>query len=95
MSITIYEVASHAILHITSNLLQALHTIRYEQTSRVLWMDAICINQSDTTEKGHQVALMGRIYRDTQRVVVCLGCQEFPPHRLQDLLIELVQIIKE
>jgi hypothetical protein len=95
MSSTVYEVASHATLHITSNLSQALHAIRFEHTPRVLWIDAICINQSDLGEKGHQVALMGQIYRNAQRVVVWLGRPRIAPNRLQSLLKKLVQFTNE
>ena len=94
MSHTVHELASQATLHITANLSQALHAIRYEHTPRVLWVDAICINQSDLREKGHQVALMGQIYRDAQRVVVWLGLK-IAPDRLQVLVDEFVQIAKE
>ncbi|KAH3944332.1 hypothetical protein HBI56_162860 [Parastagonospora nodorum] len=95
MSHTVRELASQATLHITSNLSQALHAIRYENTPRVIWIDAICINQSDLREKGHQVALMGQIYRDAQRVVVFLGCLKITLNRLQVLVNELVQITQE
>ncbi|KAH3956880.1 hypothetical protein HBH64_240440 [Parastagonospora nodorum] len=94
MSHTVRELASQATLHITSNLSQALHAIRYENTPRVIWIDAICINQSDLREKGHQVALMGQIYRDAQRVVVWLGLK-IATDRLQVLVDELVQIARE
>jgi hypothetical protein len=94
MSHTVRELASQATLHITSNLSQALRAIRYENRPRVLWIDAICINQSDLREKGHQVALMGQIYRDAQRVVVWLGLK-IAPDRFQVLVDELVQIARE
>lgn len=38
-----------------------------------LWCDAICIDQSNKDEKGHQVFMMGDIYRDAERVVACVG----------------------
>lgn len=40
---------------------------------RWVWIDAICINQADTEEKNSQVAMMGRIYRQSQNVCVWLG----------------------
>ncbi|KAH6671499.1 heterokaryon incompatibility protein-domain-containing protein [Plectosphaerella plurivora] len=42
-------------------------------TPRTLWVDAVCINQTDNAEKSHQVARMDRIYRLAYRVVVWLG----------------------
>ncbi|KAI9779440.1 MAG: hypothetical protein M1839_007405 [Geoglossum umbratile] len=38
-----------------------------------IWVDAICINQSDDLEKAEQVALMGDIYKSAQSVVIWLG----------------------
>lgn len=38
-----------------------------------LWIDSICINQNDIQERGRQVAMMGRSFRQASRVVVWLG----------------------
>ncbi|KAK1969839.1 HET-domain-containing protein, partial [Colletotrichum sublineola] len=38
-----------------------------------LWVDAVCINQSSTTEKSVQVAMMATIYRNARDVLVWLG----------------------
>lgn len=38
-----------------------------------LWVDAICIDQQNITERSHQVALMGRIYSKAVRVHACTG----------------------
>ncbi|KAK4212080.1 heterokaryon incompatibility protein-domain-containing protein [Rhypophila decipiens] len=43
--------------------------------SRTLWIDAICINQNDVTEKNIQLPLMGRIYSESTRVVAYLGAE--------------------
>jgi hypothetical protein len=40
---------------------------------RVLWCDAICINQQDEEEKVYQVGSMAKIYGFARRVVVWLG----------------------
>ena len=37
------------------------------------WVDQLCINQSDLTELGNQVALMRCIYRKAQNVYIWLG----------------------
>ncbi|KXJ87678.1 heterokaryon incompatibility protein-domain-containing protein, partial [Microdochium bolleyi] len=37
------------------------------------WIDAICINQDDISERSSQVALMRRIYRQASRIVIWLG----------------------
>jgi len=40
-----------------------------------LWVDAVCINQSDLEERSHQVALMAEIYTRAQSVLVWLGAE--------------------
>ncbi|KAH8690352.1 heterokaryon incompatibility protein-domain-containing protein, partial [Phaeosphaeriaceae sp. PMI808] len=39
----------------------------------LLWIDAICINQTESTEKNHQVQQMGAIYKSARKVYVWLG----------------------
>jgi hypothetical protein len=41
-----------------------------------LWIDTLCINQSDTEERNSQVAQMGRIYQNAEEVIVWLGNEE-------------------
>ncbi|KAF9696588.1 hypothetical protein EKO04_005207 [Ascochyta lentis] len=60
------------IVPITRNLYEALQRLRTEEP-RKLWIDALCINQSDLEEKGHQVASMGQVYCKADRVIVWLG----------------------
>ena len=55
------------------NLFHALRYMTFNSKDRVLWIDAICINQDDTSEKSHQVQQMGDIYRMASQVVVWLG----------------------
>lgn len=57
-------------MRLTQNLLAALRRIRHPSKPRVVWADAICINQDDNTEKGHQVASMGRVYSQARRVLI-------------------------
>ncbi|KAF5621724.1 het domain protein [Fusarium sp. NRRL 25303] len=39
------------------------------------WIDSICINQEDTTERSQQVSIMGKIYSQSIRTLVWLGPQ--------------------
>jgi hypothetical protein len=60
--------------HITKNLEVALRHLRYPERERTLWVDALCINQSDFLEENQQVLQMKDIYGGgAQRVVVWLG----------------------
>lgn len=51
----------------------ALRYLRKSDSSRVLWVDAICINQKDADERGHQVGIMRDVYSKAAEVVVWLG----------------------
>ena len=55
------------------NLRLALRRIRQRNTRRVLWVDAICINQLCRQEQTEQVRMMGSIYRNSLGTVVWLG----------------------
>lgn len=63
---------------ITRNLFEALRRLQLN-APRTLWIDALCINQNDLTEKASQVARMGQIYRNASAVIVWLGEDEKYP----------------
>jgi len=61
---------------ITVSLTDALRTFRHTSEPRVLWADALCINQKDDQEKGHQVKRMGEVYANAKCTLVWLGCDD-------------------
>lgn len=52
------------------NALRRLSTIKRDVP---IWIDAICINQENTTERSNQVNMMERIYSAARTVVIWLG----------------------
>ncbi|KAH9207025.1 heterokaryon incompatibility protein-domain-containing protein, partial [Leptodontidium sp. 2 PMI_412] len=60
-------------LPVTQNLAEALPHFRYEDRPRVLWIDAICVDQENLMERGHQVKRMSDIYSNAAKVFVWLG----------------------
>jgi hypothetical protein len=58
---------------VTTTLHVALEHLRHVSQERKIWIDAICINQTDIAERSSQVAIMRDIYRTATRVVVWLG----------------------
>ncbi|GLA64748.1 hypothetical protein AtubIFM56815_007774 [Aspergillus tubingensis] len=58
---------------VTENLYLALSRLRNRQLERILWVDAICIDQSNRDEKAKQIPLMREIYAQAQHVIVWLG----------------------
>ena len=59
--------------HVTVNLEIALRHLRYVSGPRVLWIDAICINQRDIAERSVQVMHMGEAYARATNVIAWLG----------------------
>ncbi|OAG14674.1 hypothetical protein CC77DRAFT_896702, partial [Alternaria alternata] len=63
---------SHPLL-VTPNLHSVLFEYRRRETGIPLWVDAICIDQSNITERTSQVRMMDQIYSEAECVVVWLG----------------------
>ncbi|CAL8574427.1 hypothetical protein XPA_000387 [Xanthoria parietina] len=62
-----------ACLPVTRDLALALRYLRLPQLSRMLWIDAICIDQENLEERGHQVKKMGDVYHTARKVIIWLG----------------------
>ncbi|KAJ9156843.1 hypothetical protein NKR19_g4105 [Coniochaeta hoffmannii] len=61
-------------LEVSQTCHDALRRFRWAKPEpRTLWIDYICINQSDLQEKANQVSRMGTIYSKASRVLVWLG----------------------
>lgn len=60
-------------IDITTNLYHALAQFQSETISSRLWVDAICINQSDFDERSEQVARMRDIFEAATNVRIWLG----------------------
>ncbi|RMJ19473.1 hypothetical protein CDV36_000864 [Fusarium kuroshium] len=63
----------NSLLPITKSVAEALTYVLDDIEDAFIWIDQICINQSDTEEKNQQVAKMGDIYRKACRVFIWLG----------------------
>ncbi|OHX00304.1 HET domain containing protein [Colletotrichum incanum] len=60
-------------LPIKPNLEDALRSLRLPTQVRRLWIDALCIDQSDLDERSRQVQYMRLVYKHAARVIVWLG----------------------
>ncbi|PVH88832.1 HET-domain-containing protein [Cadophora sp. DSE1049] len=67
------SVSGEGALKITSNLVSALIRVRHETEVKVLWVDAVCIDQKNTDERTQQVQLMSEIYGRASQVLIYLG----------------------
>ncbi|KAK4610570.1 Heterokaryon incompatibility protein 6, OR allele [Fulvia fulva] len=61
---------------VSANAEEVLRHVCYEQKHGRVWLDAVCINQSDLHERGQQVSMMDEIYSRTARVLVWLGQED-------------------
>lgn len=58
---------------IKPNLETALRELSKGKVERLLWIDAICINQTDLNERNAQVRMMSSIYRSAAQVIIWIG----------------------
>lgn len=70
---------------VSTNVYRILRARASIWSSRLLWIDAICINQDDNEEKTRQVRQMRTIYKSAYRVTVFLGSP--PDARLAEFLL--------
>lgn len=61
------------VLFLTRNCWSLLQYLRPSTVTRIVWVDAICINQNNLPERGSQVSLMPQIYGKCMRVVIYPG----------------------
>jgi hypothetical protein len=69
---------SKAWLQVSETVYNLLTDLRPQTGYRLLWIDALCINQNDFAERACQVTLMNIIFAQASRVVVWL------PHESDD-----------
>ncbi|KAL0940316.1 het domain-containing protein [Colletotrichum truncatum] len=67
-------------LLIKPNLEDALRSLRLPNLSRRLWIDALCIDQSNLDERARQVQYMRLVYKHATRVIVWLGLKTVGTH---------------
>ena len=61
------------LVSLTAGLKEMLLRLRFLDRERRLWVDQICINQSDLAERSEQVQFMSRIYKRAGHILVWLG----------------------
>ncbi|KAH7370030.1 heterokaryon incompatibility protein-domain-containing protein [Rhexocercosporidium sp. MPI-PUGE-AT-0058] len=78
---------------VTKNLHSALQRLRKGGSGkyRCLWIDSMCIDQSNGKERSHQVAMMGQIYQNSQRVLVWIGEHSGNSEKAIDFITEVFQ----
>jgi hypothetical protein len=76
---------------VTKNLADALRQFCLPSSERVIWIDAIYINQDKDTERSHQVKMIRATYQKAERVAVWLGIEERNGELAFDLLHRMLK----
>jgi Heterokaryon incompatibility protein (HET) len=76
-------------LYITKSVETALLHLRHSTSTRVFWIDQLCINQDNKDERSSQVQLMKAIYEGARDVIVWLGPAAHESDHLIDILTEV------
>ncbi|EUC40541.1 hypothetical protein COCMIDRAFT_9613 [Bipolaris oryzae ATCC 44560] len=74
---------------VTRNLEQALRALRLPDRRRLLWVDALCIDQNDDVERSQQVRIMGQIYQNCARDLLWLGPENSQISRAMRLIVKI------
>jgi hypothetical protein len=76
---------------VRQNLWSLLRHFRAKDRSIILWIDAICIDQTNIPERNFQVTLMGQIYERAESVMIWLG----PAADNSDEAMDFLETMKE
>lgn len=80
---------------VTVNLRDVLQRVRHISDARILWADAVCINQEDLEERGQQVRLMASIFSSANHVVAWLGKDDGDVNAVSTLIQNTAMSIRE
>ncbi|KAF6829731.1 hypothetical protein CMUS01_08047 [Colletotrichum musicola] len=58
---------------VSQSIYQLLENLRSSRRSHLLWIDSVCIDQSNAREKSRQVGMMRRIYEEAESTIAWLG----------------------
>ncbi|KAF3771413.1 HET-domain-containing protein, partial [Cryphonectria parasitica EP155] len=64
---------NETVVGIKANLYNALRRVRQRTQPVVLWVDSLCIDQSDEADRTQQVGMMRDIYASSSEVIIWLG----------------------
>lgn len=80
--------------HITENLGSALRHFRKQKGIRILWIDALCINQNNDYKKNKQIIDMGLIFERAQTVRIWLRKASVDSDEAMDFVHQITDLGK-
>jgi Heterokaryon incompatibility protein (HET) len=69
------KISSEYRFAITKSLATALRQLVHDCYTGYLWIDQICIDQTNIEERNHQVGVMGDIYKNAEEVMIYTGAE--------------------
>jgi hypothetical protein len=86
------EIRGIGTVPVTDNLFAALQVLRHEEMRRLLWIDALCIDQENNEEKSWQVLFMREIYSKATRVQIWLGEESEESYRAIEFMQDVARL---
>ena len=89
-----FYLADGTVLYLNDNLFEALRYLPRHCGNEYLWIDQICIDQSNIKERNRQVKIMGNIYRHAYKVLIWMDADDSVARSLNDLWEDYQKEIK-
>jgi hypothetical protein len=81
-------------IKVTTNLFTRSPSIAISSRARLLWIDAICIDQEAIEERSQQVSLMRDIFQMAKEVLIWMGDERESSRRLSRLFLSLPKYLR-
>jgi hypothetical protein len=73
----------------------ALRSLRYSDNPRWLWVDAVCIDQSNLEEKARQIDFMRSVYSNSEQMICYIGEEAYQSSQVIELAEQVTRRVKE
>lgn len=81
-------------VEVPKSSVEALKCMRHPDKHRVLWIDSLCINQTDIIERNSQVSKMARIYAKSQTNLIYLGDDDGTSDAAKKAILDLREEVR-
>lgn len=81
------------VVALKANLTEALPHLSRNSSTKHLWIDQLCINQTDNAEKSVQVGFMAEVYSKAKSVLVWLGPEDDATKACKEWLAALEELL--